>query len=148
MECKKVKQVFKLVGIKGHGSFEAFGVEVPALAQQFLTRSKEVESRSSTEIALFEPKKNINHLEGNYYVGLIVNDTLNEVPSGMEYIEKDQHYVTARGKITDISNLHLHLLNWAKEQNYDRDLDSYIVETYHPVENSEEEVEVYLPIHS
>jgi hypothetical protein len=34
------------------------------------------------------------------------------------------------------------------EQGYKRDLDSYIVETYHTMEGKEEEVEIYLPIHT
>lgn len=148
MQFKQVKKGFKVVGIKSRGAFANFGTEVPELAQQLLLRSNEIQNRSDTEIALFEPKKDINHLEGHYYVGLIVNDTINEIPSGMDYIETAQHYVTTRGKITNIGDLHSRLLKWAEEQGYKRDLESYIVETYHPIEDEEEEVEIYLPIHS
>jgi len=38
------------------------------------------------------------------------------------------------------------LLKWAESQGYQRNLDSYIVETYHPIENGEEEIEIFLPI--
>ena len=100
VDCRKVKKIFRVVGIKGGGAYANFGTEVPKLAQQFLTRLDEVENHSGTEIALFEPKRDANHL-----------------------------------------------LKWADDQGYKRDLESHIVETYHPMENGEEEVEIYLPIH-
>ncbi|WP_335422172.1 GyrI-like domain-containing protein [Bacillus sp. JJ1566] len=146
MECKKVKKLFKVVGIKGSGAFADFGTEVPKLAQQMMNRIDEIEYCSGTEIALFEPKRDADHLEGYYYVGLIVNEPLTEVPSGMEYIETHQDYVTTRGDINEIGNLHDYLLQWTVVKGYERDLDSYIVETYHPIENGAEEVEIYLPV--
>ena len=147
LDCKKVKKIFRVVGIKGSGTFADFGTEVPKLAQQFLTRVDEVENNSGTEIALFEPKKDVNHLEGHYYVGVLVNENLKEVPVGMNYFETAQSYVTTRGKIINIDHLHKQLLKWAVEQGYERDLESHIVEIYHPIENSDEEVEIYLPIY-
>lgn len=134
------------MGIKGGGAFDNFGAEVPTLAQHFITRIDEVKNHSGTEIALFEPKKDGNHLKGHYYVGIIVNETLKQVPDGMDYIETDQSYVTTRSNILNIDHLHDQLLKWADDQGYIRDLDSYIIETYHPVEDGEE-VEIYLPIH-
>lgn len=147
MDCRKVNKIFRVVGIRGCGAYAKFGAEVPKLAQQFQTRIDEVENQSCTEIALFEPKRDGSHLEGHYIVGLFVNKALKDVPVGMDYIETAQSYVTTRGKIIDIENLHNHLLKWADEQGYKRDLDSYIVETYHLMENGEEEIEIYLPIH-
>ncbi|WP_233260510.1 AraC family transcriptional regulator [Paenisporosarcina sp. OV554] len=111
-----VKKEFKVVGIKNRGAFANFGSEVPVLAQQFMSRTNEIQNSSDTEIALFEPKRGENHLEGNYYVGLNVVDKAKEVPSGMEYIEATQYYVTTRGKITDVEDLHMHLLKWADEK--------------------------------
>ncbi|GHH98850.1 hypothetical protein AM1BK_23930 [Neobacillus kokaensis] len=147
MDCRKVKKIFRVVGLKGSGAFVNFGKEIPKQAQQFLTRLDEIENHSGTEIALFEPKRDANHLEGHYYVGVIVNETLKEVPVGMDYIETTQAYVTTRGKMINIDTLHKHLLKWADHQDYKRDFESYIVETYHPLENGDEEVEIYIPIH-
>lgn len=147
LECKKVSENFKVVGMKNHGIFANFGSEVPQYAQQFLGRSNEIQIPTETEVALFEPKRDENHLEGHYYVGLIVSETLKEVPAGMEYVEVTHHYLKTRGKITDVGILHKHLNKFADENGYERDLSSYIVETYHPVENGGEEVEIYLPIH-
>ncbi|MBD8591627.1 GyrI-like domain-containing protein [Peribacillus simplex] len=146
MSFKKVKKEFKLVGLKGSGEFVNFGNEVPLLAKQLLSRSNEILNSKETEIALFEPKKNEEHRIGHYYVGLVVSEKLNEVPSGMDYIETVKSYVTTRGNISNLGVLHLNLLNWAEEQDYQRDLDSYIIETYHPMVEGEEEVQIYLPI--
>jgi predicted transcriptional regulator YdeE len=146
MRFEKVKKDFKVVGMKGSGDFSNFGKDVPALAQEVLLRSNEIQSKTNTEVAFYEPKKDENHLEGHYYVGLIVTNTVNEIPAGMDYVETVGDYVTTRGNITRIGDLHTSLLEWANEQGYKRKLDSYIVETYHPMENGEEEVEIYLPV--
>lgn len=147
MEFKKVKKDFKVVGMKNSGAFADFGSEVPKFAQQFLRRANEITNRTETEIAIYEPRRNDDHQEGQYYVGLIVDGTSNNIPSGMEYMEVSQEYINTRGKITNIGELHQKLIKWAEEQGFQRDLESYIIETYHQIENNEEEVEIYLPIH-
>jgi predicted transcriptional regulator YdeE len=147
MDCKTVKKTFRVVGIKGSGAFSNFGTEIPKLAQQFLNRLDEIDKHSGTEIALFETKRDAGHLEGYYYVGVLVNEPLNKVPVGMDYIETTQDFVTTRGQINNIGILHNILLKWADEQGYKRDLESHIIETYHPMKNSVEEVEIYLPIY-
>jgi predicted transcriptional regulator YdeE len=148
MDCKTVKKSFRVVGIKGSGPYTNFGTDVPKLAEQFLVRLDEIENNSGKEIALFEPKRESNHLVGDYYVGIIVNETIPEVPVGMELIETAHYYITTRGKMNNITNLHSNLLKWANENGLKRNLESYIVETYHPMENGEEEVEIYLPIYN
>jgi predicted transcriptional regulator YdeE len=147
MDCKTIKKTSRVVAIKGSGAFSNFGTEIPKLAQQFLNRLDEIENHSGTEIALFEPKRDADHLEGYYYVGVMVNEPLNKVPVGMDYIETTQDYVTTRGQISNIGTLHNILLKWADEQGYKRDLELHIIETYHPMENGVEEVEIYLPIY-
>lgn len=148
MEFKKVKKNFRMVGIKGSGPFIEFGTEVPKLAKQFLNRLDEFEIISITEIALFKPKKDENHQEGSYLVGVMVKEPLTDVPIGLAYTETDQHYVTTRGSIKDLGNLHNYLLKWSEDRGYKRNLESYIIETYHSMDNGEEEVEIYLPIHT
>ncbi|CAM5214254.1 GyrI-like small molecule binding protein OS=Ureibacillus acetophenoni OX=614649 GN=SAMN05877842_11790 PE=4 SV=1 [Ureibacillus acetophenoni] len=147
MSFEMVKKDFKLVGLKGSGEFINFGNEVPLLARKLLSRSNEIQNRTETEIALFEPKRDADHAIGHYYVGLMVNEKLTEVPSGMDYIETNNSYITTRGNINSLDQLHLNLLKWSNEQGYQRDLDSYIIETYHPIDDGEE-VQIYLPIHA
>ncbi|WP_010676755.1 effector binding domain-containing protein [Bacillus timonensis] len=146
MECKKAKKLFRVVGIKGGGAFADFGSEVPKLAHQFMKRIDEIENSSGVEIALFEPKRDVNHLEGHYYVGVIVHEPLTEVPFGMVYMEVHQTYTTIRGNINHVGNLHDKLLNWTVDQGDNQNLETYIVETYHQMDNGMEEVEVFLPI--
>lgn len=148
MEFKSVKVEFNVVGIKGRGAFENLSIEVPKLAKQLISRSDEIQNHLGIEIALFEPKKGSDHHEGEYYVGLKVKDSLIEVPYGMDFIEIAQVYVSTRGKISNIGNLHSQLLRWTEEQGHTRNFESYIIETYHPVEEGEEEVQIYLPIFS
>ncbi|WP_449619755.1 GyrI-like domain-containing protein [Robertmurraya sp. Marseille-Q9965] len=148
MSFKKIIKEFKLVGLKGSGQFDNFGEEVPLLAKQVLSRTNEILNATETEIALFEPKRDEHHRIGHYYVGLIVNERLSEIPSGMDYIETIKSYVTTRGNIANLGELHVNLLKWSEKQGYQRDLDSYIVETYHPIGEGEEEVQIYLPIKS
>lgn len=146
MSFIKVKKEFKIVGLRGSGEFVNFGTEVPLLAKQFLSRSNEISIPTETEIAVFEPKKDDDHRIGHYYVGFMVSEKLKEVPSGMDFIETNNSYASTRGNMSDLGELHLNLLKWAKHQGYERDLDSYIIETYHPMEEGEEEVQIYLPI--
>ncbi|MFC7686470.1 GyrI-like domain-containing protein [Ureibacillus sp. GCM10028918] len=147
MEYKTINKNFKVVGFKGRGAFDNFAEEVPALSKQVLSRTNEIENHLGIEIALFEPIRDSSHRVGDFFVGLLVNDSLNTVPAGMEFIEINQQYVTARDKISNISSLHSYLLQWANEQGHARNLESYIVETYHPVQEGEEEVRIYLPIY-
>ncbi|PYF08358.1 GyrI-like domain-containing protein [Ureibacillus chungkukjangi] len=145
MDFKIINKNFKVVSLKSRGDFGNFDKEVPALAKQLLSRSDEIESHTGVEIALFEPKRNQAHKIGEYLVGLIVNERLQDVPAGMHFIEVDERFMTARGKISSIGALHANLINWGEEQGYKRNLESYIIETYHPVEDGEE-VQIYLPI--
>lgn len=142
-----IKKEFKLVGLKGSGEFEDFGNDVPLLAQQLLSRSNEIQYSTKTEIALFEPKKDEHHKIGHYYVGLCVDEKLTEIPTGLHYLETaNKRYVTTRGSISNLNELHTNLLNWALKQGYQRDLQSYIIETYHPIKGGDEEVQIFLPV--
>ena len=146
MEYKSLEKNFKVVGIKGRGAFGNFGEEIPTLAKKLLSRAEEIENHLDVEIALFEPKIDSAQQVGSYLVGLIVADNFTQVPEGMDFIEIDQRYATARGKISNVRALHSNLLKSIDEQGDTRNLESYIVETYHPMEDGEE-VQIYLPIY-
>ncbi|MCM3721223.1 AraC family transcriptional regulator [Solibacillus isronensis] len=145
MTFKMIKKEFKLIGLMGSGVYENFGSEVPLLAKRLLSRFSEIDFPTESEIALYEPKKSADHTTGNFYVGLIVRERVKRIPTGMDYLETNNHYITTRGNIMELDKLHENLLNWGTAQGYKRDLDSYIIETYHPVSEGEE-VEIYLPI--
>ena len=63
MGCSKGRKVFRAVGLKGYGSFDDYGKEVPKLAQQLLARKNEIKNASDIEIGIFEPKRDADHLE-------------------------------------------------------------------------------------
>ncbi len=113
-------------------------------AQIFKSRVGEI-SNHATEIALYEPKKSENQLEGEYYVGIIVYDSTMELRSEIEYLEVKSEFVATRAKISDVGKVHSKLGEWAKEQGYHLKQDAYMIEAGHAVENGEE-VEIYLPI--
>ncbi|MGP1908057.1 GyrI-like domain-containing protein [Metabacillus sp. JX24] len=140
---KRVRKTFKAAGMHGFGAFADFGSEVPELAGKFLKQLKTIGCEPATEAAFYEPKRDDQHLEGYFFAGMLVDD---QHPENMERLEmQEQDYVTVRGSLGQIADLHRELSAWALEQGYERDLEAYIVETYHPAENGEE-VEIYLPV--
>jgi predicted transcriptional regulator YdeE len=145
MKPVQVKKTFKIVGIKGHGAFADFATEVPDFARQLLLRTREIENHTNVEIALFEPKRDENHLEGDYYVGIVVHDKPRHIPKSMEYMEVSHTYTSIRGPIAAIDSLYKELGDWTEAEGDSRHFTSYIIETYHPTDRGEE-VEIYLPI--
>ncbi|UXH46277.1 GyrI-like domain-containing protein [Rossellomorea vietnamensis] len=140
----KMKKTFRFIGLKGEGAFRDFSTEVPKHAQEFLRRLHEVKGETGPEIALYEPKRDQEHVNGIYYVGVTLDEPLTNVPEGMSYMELNEDYATTKGK--DIENLHRDLNKWVHDQGYQLRAESYIVETYHHLEDGGEEVAVYLPI--
>ncbi|MFD1019125.1 hypothetical protein ACFQ2J_07965 [Thalassobacillus hwangdonensis] len=109
-----------------------------------MNRLKEIEGHTGVEVALYEPKKGEQHLEGEYYVGVMMEEPPSQTPDGMEYINLSRDYVSIRGKIGEVGTLHAQLQEFAEETNGKIDSNDWIVETYHPTETGEE-VTVYLP---
>ncbi|PFA63044.1 AraC family transcriptional regulator [Bacillus sp. AFS015802] len=146
MSYEKVEKTFRMVGLKGEGTFADFGTEVPKLAGQLLEKLHEVNAVTGPEIALYEPKRDENHLKGIYYVGITVEEPLTDLPEEMTYLELKEDYATTKGDVHHVGDLHSHLVKWIDEKGYQRKADAYIVETYRPTEDDGEEVVVYLPL--
>ncbi|RZT23667.1 GyrI-like domain-containing protein [Fictibacillus sp. BK138] len=142
---RRINKVFQVVGMKNKGIYSNFGSEVPKNAQRFMSRIDEIKNHLGIEVSLFEPKKGEDHKEGQYYVGVLVKDKTDEVPSGMEYIEISGEFVSTRGSMTVVSDLYNSLQKWSEEHGYYPTQQSYFIEMYHQVEEGEE-VEIYLPI--
>ena len=142
---RRINKVFQVVAMRNKGVYSNFGSEVPKNAQNFMSRINEIKNQLGIEVSLFEPKRDENHKEGKYYVGVLVEGKLDEVPSGMEYLEISGEYVSTRGSMTVVSDLYTSLQKWSKEHGYHPTQESYFIEVYHPVEEGEE-VEIYIPI--
>lgn len=133
--------------MRHQGLFQNYGTIVPEKAQQFMQRLQEIDHHASIEVAIFEPRRHADHLEGHFYVGVLVSHQPDHPPAGMEYMEFTRDYAHARGNTDDIGQLHLELTNWLQAEQLTLDFSGYIVEMYFPTPNGEE-VEIYLPVTS
>ncbi|MBS8263687.1 AraC family transcriptional regulator [Mesobacillus boroniphilus] len=142
--CQVVRREFKVIAEKHRGLYQDFAKLVPKAAHQFLQRASNLEG---TEVTVYEPKASESHTEGTFYVGFLVNDELDTLPEGAEFLDIQHAYGMIRGKGTEMGNLYSTLDQWIDEEGYARDtLKNFILETYHPVENDVEEVEIFIPI--
>ncbi|GAM13137.1 GyrI-like domain-containing protein [Mesobacillus selenatarsenatis] len=142
--CQVVKREFKVIAVKHRGLYKDFAELVPKAAHQFLQR---VPNLTGTEVTVYEPKASESHSEGAFYVGVLGNDALDTLPEGAEFLDIQHSYGIIRGKGTEMGSLYSSLDQWIDEQGYTRDtFKDFIIETYHPVENGAEEVEIYIPI--
>ncbi|WP_079508645.1 GyrI-like domain-containing protein [Mesobacillus jeotgali] len=141
--CEVVSREFKVIVMKHKGRFEDYPQLVPQRAQQFAKRMPDF---SGTEVTVYEPKENMSHTEGTFYVGILVKDNPESLPEEMEFLDIQHSYGVIRGKVHEMGALYSKLDKWIDEKGYSRE--NYIIETYHPVENDIEEVEIYIPISS
>jgi predicted transcriptional regulator YdeE len=142
--CQVVTREFKVIAVKHGGLYKDFAELVPKAAHQFLQR---VPNLTGTEVTVYEPKASESRTEGTFYVGLLVNDEFETLPEGVGFLDIQHKYAMIRGKGTEMVSLYSSLDQWIDEQDYARDtLEDFIIETYHPVENDVEEVEIYIPI--
>lgn len=144
--CQVVNREFKVIGTKHSGPFESFAQLVPQAAQRFLQRMPNYEG---TEVTIYEPKASNSHVEGIFYVGILVDEIPVSLSEEIEFLEIQHSYGMISGKGNEIGKLYSTLDEWIDGQGYQKELDgNYIIETYHPVENDIEMIEIYIPIHS
>ncbi|MCA1320944.1 hypothetical protein LC085_13555 [Bacillus tianshenii] len=87
---KVVEKTFMVVGEKNRGLFKKYAEAVLKAAQLFLNRESEIPFSSGIEVTVYEQPKQQNQLEGTFYVGVLVNEKVSDLPTGMEYIGKYQ----------------------------------------------------------
>lgn len=144
--CHVMSGDFKVVAMKHTGSFEDYAELVPQAAQQFL---KKMPNFSGTEVTVYEPKTSEAHTKGVFYVGVLVDEKPESLPEEMEYLEIQQTYGMITGKANEIGRLYSTIDEWISQQGHKKELaGTYIVETYHPVENDVELVEIFMPLHA
>ncbi len=145
--CKVVSKEFQAAVMRNRGLFKDYAELVPKAAQHFLQQAHNIFNRTGLEVSIYERKIGDNHLEGTFFVGLLVNGKAESLPEGMEYIRAENSYAAIRGKVTEMGRLYSDLNQWIGEQGYQYEApEHYIVEVYYPVENDAEDVEVYIPI--
>jgi predicted transcriptional regulator YdeE len=142
--CQVVKKEFKIIAKKHTGLYKDYAELVPKAAQQF---SQEVPNLARTEVTVYEPKASESHIEGTFFVGVLVNDEVDPLPEGAKFLDIQHSYGMIRGKESEMGSLYSLLGQWIDEEGYERDtFKEFIIETYHPVENDVEEVEIYIPV--
>ncbi|MGV2941333.1 GyrI-like domain-containing protein [Mesobacillus sp. LC4] len=142
--CQVVKKEFKIIAEKHTGLYKDYAELVPKAAQQFLRRATNL---AGTEVTVYEPKASESHIEGAFYVGVLVNKEMDILPEGAVFLDIQHSYGMIRGKGTEMGRLYSALDQWIDEEGYKRDtLENFILETYHSVENDGEEVEIYIPV--
>lgn len=145
--CQIVTKEFKVVGMRNKGLFDDYADLVPRAAHQFLQNAHRIQHNTGIEVTVYEPKAHESHAEGTFYVGLLVNEQMDTLPEGMEYLHLQHSYAVIKGKGNQISSLYSTLDRWIEDEGYERDTAEHnIVEVYHPVENDVEEVEIHIPL--
>jgi effector-binding domain-containing protein len=145
--CEIVTKEFKIVGVRNKGLFEDYAELVPRAAHQFLQNASRIQHNTGIEVTVYEPKADENHAEGTFFVGLLVNEQMDTLPEGMEYLHLKHSYAVIKGKGNQISSLYSTLDRWIENEGYERDTPEHnILEVYHPVENDVEEVEIHIPV--
>lgn len=140
-----VTKEFKLAGQKNKGLFKDYGTLVPQAAHRFLQNAGGI-PQPGNEVTIYEPRRNENHEEGLFYVGLLVDQQPENLPEGIEYLEVQHTYAMIRGNGSEIGSLYSMLEQWIAEQSLTRAAqENFIVEVYYPVSGGEE-VEIYIPI--
>jgi hypothetical protein len=79
-----VNREFKVIGMKHSGPFESYAQLVPQAAQQFLQRMPNYEG---TEVTVYEPKASNSHVEGIFYVGILVEEKPASLSEEIEFLE-------------------------------------------------------------
>ncbi|WNF24691.1 GyrI-like domain-containing protein [Mesobacillus jeotgali] len=142
--CQVVKKDFKIIAKKHTGLYKDYAELVPKAAQQFLRSAPNL---AGTEVTVYEPKASESHIEGTFFVGVLVNDEVDTLPEGAEFLDIQHSYGMIRGKESEMGSLYSLLDQWIDEEGYERDtFKEFIIETYHPMENDVEEVEIYIPV--
>jgi predicted transcriptional regulator YdeE len=142
-----VEKAFKVVGERRNGLFKDYAQLVPKAAQQFLSRVNEIPQNTGVEVTVYEPPREREQLEGSFIVGVLVDEKVEQLPSGMEFIEVQEQYAMTKGKVSEIGEIYESLDKWIVEQGYQHESpEHYIIEVYCVVDDAEEEVEVYIPI--
>jgi len=147
MICNIVTKEFKIVGQKNKGLFVDYGKLVPQAAQRFLQQANNISNSTGYEVTVYEPRKDDTHLEGIFYVGIIVEEQPDSLLDGLEFLEIQHTYAVIKGKVTEIASLYSRIDRWITDQSFRRETpEQYILEIYYAVLNGVEEVEIYIPV--
>jgi hypothetical protein len=143
-----------VIGYRHTGRFEDYARLVKQAFDELRVRLAEIPGKTSLTVAIYEPIKNEEHVEGFFYVGCIVEaePSSTVLPNGSEYVRLAGTYACAGGTIGQMSGIYAFVAQWIKDNGY-RQLwpDALFVERYEfPIPgrdiSGDEPVLVMLPI--
>lgn len=152
MEAKKTNCRFHVVGYKYTGRFDQYEKLVGQAFQELKSKLDKIPSRTDTTVALYEPKRGSEHIEGYFYVGVVVDEKPEKLPDGSEHIYVEGTYAGAIGQIKNMGKIYDFVGRWIRDNGYKQIWpDTLFVERYEfPIPRDqltlEEKVEVLLPI--
>jgi hypothetical protein len=143
-----------VIGYRYTGRFDEYAKLVKQAFDELRGKLEDIPEKTGQTIAIYEPKKNEEHVEGFFYVGCIVEaePSSTVLQDGSEYLRLAGTYACANGTIGQMSTIYTFVEQWIKENGY-RQLwpDTLFVERYEfPIPEGditgEEPVMVMLPI--
>lgn len=140
-----------VIGYKHTGRFDQYHILVAKAFQDLKSKLSQIPSRTDTTVALYEPQRGSEHVEGFFYVGVIVSEKPEVTPVGSEYLLIDGLYASATGQIKNMGSIYDYVGSWIQQNGYKPIWpNTLFIERYKlPIPDEltlEEEVEVLLPI--
>lgn len=145
---------YHVIGYRHVGRFDEYATLVKRAFHDLRSRIGDIPGQTGRTVAMYEPIKGKEHVEGFFYVGCIVEaePSSSALPVGSEYVRLSGTYACAIGTIRQMSNIYAFVAKWIADNGY-RQMwpDTLFVERYDfPIPEAEitgnEPVLVMLPI--
>ncbi|PYI56922.1 LamG-like jellyroll fold domain-containing protein [Paenibacillus flagellatus] len=139
--AKVESREFTAIGIRHGGLFSEYGKIIPQAMQSLQARKDEISGRTGTKVILYEPKRGDDHIEGDFYTGYLVADSVAAIPEGMEYFHLSGRYASVAGDESRMGELYGFLDGWIRDNKLQKDWpEALIVEVYNQDHPSEVEI--------
>jgi hypothetical protein len=131
MEATLGYREYKVIGIRHSGLFSEYGKIIPQAMQSLRDREEEIPGRTSTEVILYEPIRGKDHIEGCFYTGYLVTESVADIPEGMDYFHLSGHYASVTGDESRMGELYGFLDGWIRNNQLQKDWpNAFIIEVY------------------
>ncbi|MGM0885279.1 MAG: LamG-like jellyroll fold domain-containing protein [Bacillota bacterium] len=141
LEGKVCFREYKIVGMKHSGLFSEYGKIIPQAVQSLQSRVTEIPDQTDTVVILYEPKRGDDHVEGNFFTGYLVKQSVTDIPKGMEYFHLSGQYASVSGHESRMGELYGFLDGWIRKNQYQKDWpNALIIEVYDDVNPSNVEI--------
>ncbi|WP_102028796.1 GyrI-like domain-containing protein [Salirhabdus sp. Marseille-P4669] len=147
----KVGCDFEFVGQEFKGSLANLDKEVSKNMKAFLKQDQAIETKIiNVRLIAYETNNKEGENTCTYLVARPVYFEPDEIPIGMKFIHSKNEYGYIRTKTFMLNKGYEKLRQWMDDNGYEVDNDSYTIERFLPIPHptADEEVEIYIPLHS